>query len=453
MAIIRSLASACTLGAAFAALQTFGAAQVQTAPIGSTTASLGGAFVSSTAPPMTAMAVNARVLDITLNLPGQTWAERFIIGIPSGVTGPAPVLVLFHGYGEDPGEVLANTDLVTEALARGWVVYIPHGAHDYSYGIEYAQENIELTFDIIASRLPIDPERIYGVGFSMGGGAALSFAARHLDPAGPRFAAIVNHTGSTSLRSTYHASPNKAVFESPLMFGGTPAQEPFRYMRCSSIDHDAFTGALIPEGHMALNLERVPVRNTYAIYDPNLSLIDQTLALHDYLGSVGGSTSEVPVNASAHAWSTIDATAVLDWLEPQRLDVPELEEIVRVRPDRDSRWHDLGIELRDPGAFGELLYSSRPSLGALYLIGAENLGAIEADLPALGHGSNGAFAVMTQAVDGDAPTLRFTGLGGPPTAVSYTGSAAGTWSYDAPSDTLVLEEPGPAAWARWTILP
>lgn len=453
MAIIRSLAIACTLGSAFAALEASSAAQTQTAPIGSTSASLGGSFVSPMAPPMTAMALNARILEITLNLPGQTWSETFIIGIPHGVTGPAPVLALFHGYGESPDEVLANTDLVTEALARGWVVFIPHGAHDYNYGIDYAQENIELTFDLIAARLPIDPERIYAVGFSMGGGAALSFAARHLDPLGPRFAAVVNHTGSTSLRSSYHASPNKTVFESPLMFGGTPAQEPFRYLRSSSIDHDAFTGALIPDDHMALNLERVPVRNTYAIYDQNLSLVDQTLALHDYLGNQGGTTLEVPLNASAHAWSTLDATAVLDWLEPQRLDVPELEEIVRLRPDRDGRWHDVGIELRDANAFGELLYSSRPSIGALYLIGSENLETVEADLPALGLGSNGAFVVMTQAVDGEAPTLRLGGLGGPPTAVSYAGSAAGTWSYDAQSDEVVLEEPGAAAWARWTILP
>jgi len=448
MAIIRSIAIACTLGTAFAA------PQQSAPPIGSTSASLGGSMVSSTAPPMTAMALNARVLQITLNLPGQTWAETFVIGIPHGVTGPAPVLTLFHGYGEDPNEVLANAgDLVTEALARGWIVFIPHGAHDYNYGIDYAQENIELTFDLIAARLPIDYERIYAVGFSMGGGAGLSFAARHLDPAGVRFAAVVNHTGSTSLRSTYHLSNAKDVFESPLMFGGTPDEEPFRYLRSSSIDHDAFTGALLGDGHMALNLERIPVRNTYAIYDQNVSLVEQTVALHDYLGTSGGTTTEVPINASSHAWTTLDATAVLDWLEPQRLDVPALEEIVKLRADRDGRWHDVELKLRDDEAFGELLYSSRPSIGALYLIGIENLDAIEANVAALGHGANGAFVVMTQTVDGDAPTLRLSGLGGPPTAVSYTGTAAGTWSYDAQADELVLEEPGAATWARWTILP
>ena len=44
----------------------------------------------------------------------------------------------------------------------------------------------------------------------MGGGAALSYAARHRDPERGAFAAVVNHTGTISLRNTYHnVSPDQ----------------------------------------------------------------------------------------------------------------------------------------------------------------------------------------------------------------------------------------------------
>jgi hypothetical protein len=162
-------ALALTLAALPAAPAAIQSSSNQSSP---TQASLGGLSVTPFAPTMQANLVGARMLNVRLNLPTQAWQEEFILAIPSTVAWPAPVLTLFHGYGEEPDDVVANSPLVGEAMARGFVVFIPLGAHKYNYGIDYAQRNIELAFEFLSARLPIDLDRIYAAGFSMGGGAS-----------------------------------------------------------------------------------------------------------------------------------------------------------------------------------------------------------------------------------------------------------------------------------------
>lgn len=421
-----------------------------------TLAWLGGNFASASAPPMTASAVGSRVLEVTLNLPSQTMAEDILIGLPVGATSPAPMLVLFHGYGEHPRTMRQRTPLFDEALARGWVVVAPLGAHERNYGIDYAQENTRLALEIVASRVPIDPERIYGVGFSMGGGWATSFAARHQDPNGVRFAAVVNHTGCTSLTSEYMTGTAQAVFSHPLMFGAPPnAQNAFDYGRASTVEHDPLTNTLVGTDHMARNLGFVPVRNTYGYFDPNLGLVEQTLALHDYLDPQFGQSEELPLQTAVHAWTTVDSTSTLDWLEQQTLEVPGPADIVRTLADRSGAWHQAELELRDDRAFGEILWSAQPALGALYTIGMANLESVTLDLGEIGQTVTPGqpLQVVAQSLDGEAPVLRLSGLGGPPAAVVYGGGNTGTWTYDAQNDVLELVETGPASWARWSILP
>lgn len=423
------------------------------APDTSSIYGLGGAYASPYVPPMAATAVGGRLLDITLNLPGHTYQERFVIGIPQQMQTPAPVLTLFHGYGEDPVQVVQRTDLVSLALARGWVVYIPLGAHHFHYGIDYAQENIEDTFAFIASRLPLDLDRVYGVGFSMGGGAAASFAARHLDPNGVRFAALVNHTGTTSLRATYHTSNDTLLFRSPLMFGGSPAEEPFGYLRSSTIDFDVFTGQLDPKNEMARNLARIPTQHWYATFDVNQSIVDQTVALDNRLDALGAPTEQVAVPSAAHSWSTLDARAVLDWLEPQRFTAPAPGEITHTLADRSGRWYDLDITQRRSGGFTPVLWSGQPGPNALYLVGMENAEEIRTDLARVGLDTGRTIHVIAQVVDGEAPSIVLEGFSAPPFSVQLTGSGAQTWSFDAATGSLTLEEIGQAGWSQWSIVP
>ena len=100
--------------------------------------------------------------------------------------------------------------------------------------------------DFLGLLSSVDRERIYGVGFSMGGGWMTTFASRHVDPSGAMFAALVNHTGSVALRHSYNVSPGgRALFD--YIFGGAPADVPFRYQRCSTVNIEPSTLELMPD--------------------------------------------------------------------------------------------------------------------------------------------------------------------------------------------------------------
>ncbi|QDV05103.1 hypothetical protein Poly30_05980 [Planctomycetes bacterium Poly30] len=419
-----------------------------------TVASLGGDLVTPFLAPMTGSAVSGRMLQITLNLPGQTWQETFIVGIPSNMQTPAPVLTLFHGYGEEPVNVLQNTTLAADAMARGWLVFIPLGAHKYNYGIDYAQENIELAFEFFASRLPVDMDRVYGVGFSMGGGAAASYAARHLDPNGIQFAAIVNHTGTTSLRATYQTSNDYNLFQSPLMFGGTPDSDPFRYLRSSTVDMDMVAGTVDLRGALSSNLSHVPVRHWYATMDVNATIVEQTLALDQAMSQEGSDTGVVPRPYAIHSWSTLDNTVVLDWLEGQRLTRPAAGEVTKTVADRDGRWHDLDIRQVAGDELTPILWSVQAQANALYLIDSKNLAEVAIDAPAAGLDMSRNLLVVFQIKDSSVTDIVLRGVDQMPTNVIRRGTATPPWTYDATEKTLTLHElNGIAGWSSWIIVP
>lgn len=438
---------------ALALLLAVPSADAQVAADATTMAGLGGMTTSPFTPPLAAAPLPGRMLEITMNVPGQTWQERFVVGIPSQMQNPAPVLTLFHGYGEDPLDVVNRSELPAEAMRRGWVVFIPLGAHHFNYGIEYAQDNIEDAFEFLGARLPIDMDRIYGVGFSMGGGAAASYAARHLDPQHIRFAALVNHTGTTSLRATYQTSNDTNLFRSPLMFGATPDENPFTYQRSSTVDLDPGTGLFDANAEMARNLSTVPVQNWYAQFDVNQTIIDQTILLHQRVGALGGTTEEIVVQSAAHEWASLDTMVVIDWLEAQTLRAPGPGDVTRTLADRDGRWHSLEIKQRAAGEFTPVLWSSQTAINSLYLINMKNAETIETDLRDQELDAARIMHVITETTDGHAPALRISGFTQAPSSVNYRGRAMSNWSFDAATGTLTMEETGTPTWGHWIIVP
>ena len=419
-----------------------------------TAESLGGNFASTVLPPLTGGVVSGRMLEITLNLPGQTWQERFIVGIPANMQTPAPVLTLFHGYGEEPINVLQNTTLAQEAMSRGWLVFIPLGAHKFNYGIDYAQDNIEQAFQFVGSRLPIDMDRIYGVGFSMGGGAAASYAARHLDPNGIQFAAIVNHTGTTSLRATYQTSNDYNLFESPLMFGGTPDTATFRYSRSSTIDMDAIAGTVDLRGALSSNLSHIPVRHWYATMDANGTIIDQTIALDQAMQQDGSDTGLIPRSYAIHSWSTLDNPAVLDWLESQRLTRPTVGNVTRTIADRDGAWHDLEITQTNAEELTPILWTVQPQGNAFYAIETENLAELAVDAETIGLDTGALMRIIFQTKDSSSTEIVLHGIDQAPSVIRRRGRGPSAWNYDAATSTLTLSElGGSSGWAAWTIQP
>ena len=418
-------------------------------------AELGGELYDPGDPPFETLGMGgANTVLYQLNLPHRRWKEQFAVVWPDTATfaPPYPVLTLFHGFAETPMGVVNATELDNEAADRGWLTVIPLGAHIYNYGIDYAQDNIESVFEHVQQLAPIDLDRVYAVGFSMGGGAAASYAARHLDPTHVRFAAIVNHTGSTSLRDTHAVGGVQNLFESPLMFGGAPASAPFRYLRSSAIDLKP-GNVVDPETDMVRNLAHVPVYHFSASNDPLQYLVTQSYQMHRRLDEVWGGTSYwTTVPSSSHTWATLD-TAILDDLEQLAYDGPTEGDTVHVLADRDGLWHFVELRQARDKHLSPFTFEWSTVTNSLAFRDVENAASLAVDLTGVGLGTSGALQVDVQTRVLAPLDVVLRGYTAPPSSVTRDLVPVPTsgWSYV--SGTLTLHEDFGVFGASWIVTP
>ena len=99
-------------------------------------AALGGQLAAPLATAQTIRWVRPGVAEVQLGQTGTSWTESFLVGVPQNRNMYAPLLVLFHGYGQTPADVYAQTTYFQEARERCWFVVAPLGAHVYNYGID-----------------------------------------------------------------------------------------------------------------------------------------------------------------------------------------------------------------------------------------------------------------------------------------------------------------------------
>ena len=405
--------------------------------------------------------------------------ELFTLHVPDSAPGQArPLLVGFHGYGVSHLDFsYYNTSFLSEADSRDWFVLAPIQINpalntgDLSFGAAESQLNVRGVMEYMLAHWPIDLDRIYGVGFSMGGGNAMSLGARYRDRDRGAFAAIVNHTGAISPSDVWVHEPGiRAPMEAT--FGGPPPR--FEYQRASSVDLSLATGDLIPGGrHMAVNLNGVPVRTYYYVADPKAYLLAQSDQLHQYMSTTPGLSHELlvetvppcpsnnaPVN---HCWDLLDEVAVCDWFEQQALGALPLQGTILA--DRDARWNGIHVTQSAGGQFSTFDYSlvsNAASPSTIALTNRENTERLELDVEEFGLDASMGLQLQTFAADGGDVCLAISGLQGPPSVVrrnnlqvsnDCSGAPGGTrWCYDAAAGTLELFEPS-GAFSRWTITP
>lgn len=422
--------------------------------LGSTDApeeALGGGWSNPFGPAAGLRALPSRVIEVTLNDTGTGWQERFLLGVPRKAQLPAPLLVAFHGYGNTHFDILYNTEYFQKATEKGWYVVAPLGAHKFNFGVAYAQENVKAVLEWVATHVYLDTGRIYGVGFSMGGGVVTSFAARHLDPSGPRFAAVVNHTGSVSVRDVYNHTADTSLLENPLLFGGSPIEEPFAYQRASTID-------LFPDGSigadtdMARNLRHVPVHHWAVSGEPNAYLLDGSIRLHEHLVSKGAtSTFDIGVGVE-HDWETLDEDLALGFLEQQELTLPPRGTSVPTLADRDGRWFHFDLERALPEDFARFRWTVDALNNRLILDQAANLTTIAFDPLDLELENGQAIEVMLNLEGPTSLDVVVRGFAQMPSSVQRTGGAA-QWSWDPDAGTVTLHEVHGVGYPRWTVTP
>ena len=392
--------------------------------------------------------------------------ERFLLFSPDiPPDQPAPLLVGFHSFSVSEDDLLLNTSFFNEAAARGWYMLAPLGLIDINWGFVGAQSNVEDAVTWVLDHAAIDPERVYGVGFSMGAGWCASYAARHLDP-GPThvmFSSIVQHTGGLSLANTWTLDPS-ARLSLEFILGGDPFGSPFQYSQVSTIDLAPVTGTIDPLTDMARNLTHVAVRTFYAVEDPLAYLRVQSAAFHQHLTSLGGTTSLVtdPTPGQSHTWSSLDETQTCDFFAAQPpLTIPASG---RTLADRDGTFFYFDIVQDAAQEFTPFVWAIDSELNRVDLRETENLARVTIDTATAPLDVALFLRVGIQSFDGSTDDIALSGYAVTPTQVRLDNQVvdqvapqgAGGWWYDAAEELVFL--PGSliangAEFHEWAISP
>jgi pimeloyl-ACP methyl ester carboxylesterase len=385
------------------------------------------------------------LFNVTLANTGTGYIEVFLLQVPDvPPQGPTPMLVAFHKFGVSHADVLFNTNFVQECRTRGWYLLAPFGAMEDNYGCLPSQANVTAAIDFVRSSAPVDPGRVYGVGFSMGGGGCASYAARHLDPSESIFAAIVDHTGSVSLWHTY---ANQDISVEQIMeglFGGSPAAQHFAYQQCSTVDIDPLTDLVDPTSDMARNLDNVHC--WMADQDPNVYLQTETQLFFNDVHALNSADLLTVVSGNVHSWSTMDDTAACDWLSRFTLQEPLTGTTLA---DTGGQWHRFTVVQDAPGAFTPFNWLSNPPANRLSFWDTANLKQISVDPTRLGLVYSGNLKLNMSSADGTGDQVLWLHVPRAPINVTRNSQPASA-TYDPVAKTLLIDEQSGSG-AQWVI--
>ncbi len=387
------------------------------------------------------------------------YLERFILQIPTVPAGPeAPLLIGFHVQNVSMWDLFLSTTFPVEAEARGWYVLAPMAATQTNLSSVPAQRNVELVLGMIAEQYPIDRSRIYGVGFSMGGGTALSYAARHVNPEQPMLAAVVNHTGVCSQRHSYEfdcfhpvgaaACPTQSEYE--FWFGGPPATNGFEFAQCSVIDMGLLTAVIDPDTDFARNLLHIPIMGWLATQDPLAELVEQNFRLAIWIFNKGGSYVLNTVVNDEHSWTNLDVVAACNFFAQQTLTLPTQADTLA---DRDERWFHFDLVQDTAGAFSRFSWSVDTLANELTLLATANVQSLRVDTQSAGLDTTSSLTLTTSAADALGETISFTGYALAPTSITRDGQPFAGWTHDPGSSELVITDSDGSQSHTWVITP
>lgn len=391
--------------------------------------------------------------------------------VPTSLPAERPLLVLFHSFaGDGDIELEVWTEFSEQADARHWYIlapdqdvpllgFSPTGStlRRKTYGNDDAQERLALSLRWVLNHYPIDRTRIYAVGFSMGGGDAVSYAAQHLNPAQGAFAAVATNAGTLCLTEEYWRNLGSAelrpAIERAVGGGSGPgASNIFDFERFSSIlyEYPAFGGGVLDLGrrHPVQNLAWTPLQAWIDTRDPSAHLRDFVDDLGVLLGAPqpGGrfERHEVTGTGDPHRWDTFDYTTVCDTFAGQQLVVPEAAHLT---VSRDARYWDLWLQRVDSRAFGEVRYDFTGvgvpgATDRVQILDCHNMQRVRFDGGRLGLGMTGSPYEIELAGNQNLEVRLEVENVPPPLIVLRNGvdvtQTPGLWSHDAGTHQLTL---------------
>jgi pimeloyl-ACP methyl ester carboxylesterase len=341
---------------------------------------------------------------------------------------PVPMVIAYHGYGASASSVHAQTTIDEEANARGWIYLAPTGMDDQLFGTPPSQQNVEALIRHMLDTYNVDPERIYMVGFSLGGGIAANFVARHRDPDDMMIAALGVVSGTYDWEQAYNqGDPTlQALMENPYNFGGPPFQQPFRYHQASDLrflpsSYPPLPGTLDPAESMGTNLGSTP---TYVVWDENDPIADVTRQGPIFVGmlqALGATLDHHTVTGTVnpgnglpapHSWAVLDEVDLFDFFEGKTADRKPAEFSAQLDRSMGVSW--LQLQQRFENMFSYADGTADTGAGDLVLDEVSNATFVRADMSEAGITGQGPFDVYAESANAGNFQLQLTGFECPP---------------------------------------
>lgn len=391
-----------------------------------------------------------------------TQDERLLMQFPPNlfqIPQEERALVLaFHPYGLSYLSPFNGSELPTLCEERNWILVAPLGLTQTNFATVQSQETLDITLELIFHLLQFNRQRVYTVGFSMGGLNAVSYAMRKQDPTGLRVAGVVNHTGTMDAILDYETGgPGlKEVLEDDLHFNGSPTEEFFAWER---INPTRLTPGNIVDPLRApvTNLIDVPFYLHLNTQDPNADLVAMTYALHTHLLGLGVDVHLDTVNAgNTHAWSTMDMAEALDFIDGGLApgEAPENGPVLELFADREDAYRLSEVVSIEPDQVARYkIVVQTPLVNSFAVQAVDGVRELSLDLAPMLVNTAEVLSMTTWAVDGKPVTYNLQGYTAAPSTITVNGVPPVSSSFDAASGTLTVTPTVDGSFAVVQVIP
>ena len=345
---------------------------------------------------------------------------------------PVPMVIAYHGFGSSAASVAAATTIDEEANARGWLYIAPTGIDDVLFGSPICQQNVEAAIQWMLDNFNVDPDRLYMVGFSMGGGVSANFAARRRDPDGMMIAAlgIVSGTFDWTLLWSISLPAGKLILENPYNFKGKPFGFPFEYQQASTLHFTDATypplpGVLDPTRSMGSNLGSVPTYVTWDVNDTLPDVLAEEAVFVGLMAGLGGTLVSKPVSgtpAPTHSWAVLDEADLFEFFDGKSVDrTPDIFEALL---DQSGRVSWVEVTQRFTGTFSRVTGVAIPALRTLTAQDVQNAKVLATQVEMAGITGPADVHVAVASDDAYGFNLQINNLSAPPAWLKHPTTGA-----------------------------
>lgn len=372
---------------------------------------------------------------------------------------PIPLVMGYHGFGASANSVHVQSTLDEECEARGWMFVTPTGYDDKLFASPISQQHVDVVFEWLLDEYPvIDEDRLYMVGFSMGGGYVTSYAAQRRDPDELMIAAVGTVSAALDWTLLYATSGQtvKNLMELPQNFGGSPTQNAFGYQWASGLhyvpmSHPPLPGELFELYCMARNNLHMPVYQTYDTGDVLPLILPENVDFTGLMNSSGPMVELSVVSGTVdgegapapHSWNVLDEQALFDFFELHS--VERTPQDFRAMLGENGRVSWLDVTRRSPVKFAHFIAEADELTREISLTDVYGVATFDIDAATAGLTGTDPIRVRVQVQDPGTPDIVLRGFD---TRPSYlvdvsTGEVVPGVESDPANDTLFVELSSP----------